>query len=46
MFEMYALPLGVLSAAHPLYFGDSRQVTIVPGVDRNEDFGLNELPKA
>jgi len=48
----YVLPLGevgqqttaVLSAAHPLFFGDSRQVTIVPGTDRHEDFGLNPLP--
>jgi len=35
---------GILSASHPDFVSDSRQITIVPNEDRNEDFGLNPAP--
>jgi hypothetical protein len=35
---------GTMTVSRPMYIGASRQVTLQPGVDRNEDFGLNPLP--
>lgn len=42
--DVVAAVPAMLTASHPLYLADSRQITIVPNTDRTEDFGLSPAP--